>query len=86
VISKPDFDRGVVGRSLSGLPTPSKQQGLNFWETDPKTGRHEVIWTKENGELYGAGEVRRPVFKCGEWTGEFAIPALGDAGVLRDAM
>jgi hypothetical protein len=86
VVSKADFDRGVVGRILSALPTPSKQQGLNFWEKDSRTGRYEIIWTKEDGELYGDGEMRRPVFKCNEWTGGFAIPALRDAGVLRDAM
>jgi hypothetical protein len=86
VTSKADFDRGVVGRILSALPTPSKQQGLNFWAKDSRTGRHEVVWTKENGELYGDGEVRRRVFKCNEWTGEVAVPALRGAGVLRDAM
>ena len=83
VISKADFDAGVVGRILSGLPTPSKQQGLNFWEKDSKTGRHELIWTKENGEPYGPGETRRPTFKCNEWTSQYAIPALRNAGVLR---
>jgi hypothetical protein len=83
VISKADFDAGVVGRILSGLPTPSKQQGLNFWEKDSKTGRHELIWTKENGDPYGPGETRRPTFKCNEWTSQYAIPALRNAGVLR---
>jgi hypothetical protein len=86
VVSKADFERGVVGRILSGLPTPSKQQGLDFWETDPKTGRHELIWTKQNGDPYGPGDTRRPVFKCNEWTSRCAIPALRDAHVLRDSL
>jgi hypothetical protein len=43
VISKSDFDRGIVSKILRALPTPSKQQGLNFWEKDPQTGRHEFI-------------------------------------------
>jgi hypothetical protein len=84
VISKTDFDRGVVSTILSSLPTPSKQQGLNFWNKDPQTGRHELIWTKANGDPYGPGETRRPTFKCNEWTSQYAIPALRDAGVLRD--
>jgi hypothetical protein len=84
VISKTDFDRGVVSTILKALPTPSKQQGLNFWEKDPQTGRHELIWTKANGDPYGPGETRRPTFKCNEWTSQYAIPALRDARVLRD--
>ena len=86
VILKSDFDRGIVSTILSSLPTPSKQQGLNFWEKDPQTGRHELIWTKENGDPYGPGETRKPTFKCNEWTSQYAIPALRDAGVLRDSM
>jgi len=84
VISRTDFDRGVVSTILKALPTPSKQQGLNFWETDPQTGRHELIWTKANGDPYGPGETRRPTFKCNEWTSQYAIPALRDARILRD--
>jgi hypothetical protein len=84
VISKSDFDREVVSTILSSLPTPSKQQGLNFWEKDPQTSRHELIWTKANGDPYSPGETRRPTFKCNEWTSQYAIPALRDARVLRD--
>jgi hypothetical protein len=86
VILKSDFDRGIVSTIVSSLPTPSKQQGLNFWEKDPQTGRHELIWTKENGDPYGPGETRKPTFKCNEWTSQYAVPALRDAGVLRDSM
>lgn len=84
VISTADYDGGVVTAILSALPTPSKQQGISFWEADPQTGRHELIWTKENGEPYGPAETRRPTFKCNEWTSLHAIPALRDAGILRD--
>jgi hypothetical protein len=76
VMSKADFDRGVVGTTLRALPTPSK----------PRTGRHELIWTKENGDPYGPGETRRPAFMCNEWTSHYAIPTLRDAHVLRDSM
>jgi hypothetical protein len=86
VMLKCDFDRGIASTIVSSLPTPSKQQGLNFWEKDPQTGRHELIWTKENGDPYGPGETRRPTFKCNEWTSQYAVPALRDAGVLRDSM
>jgi hypothetical protein len=86
VISKSDFDRGVVGIILSSLPTPTKQQGHNFWEKDPQTGRHKLIWTRQNGDRYGPGEARRATFKCNEWTSQHAIPALRDADVLKDSM
>ncbi|WEW60030.1 hypothetical protein PRK78_005513 [Emydomyces testavorans] len=79
-----DFHSGRISTILRALPTPTKQQGINFWETDPVTGRHEIIWTKENGDRYEPGEQRRPIFKCNEWTNLYAIPALRDAGVLRD--
>ena len=82
-ISKADF-HGRVSSILRALPTPPKQQGLIFCEKDPVTGRYEIIWTKEDGERYGPDEQRRPVFKCNEWTHQYAIPALRNAGVLRD--
>lgn len=85
VISEADFDRGVVSTILSSLPTPSKQQGINFWEKDPQTGRHELIWTREDGEPYGPSETRRPTFKCNEWTSQYAVPELRRANVLRDS-
>ncbi|KAJ0422344.1 hypothetical protein BJY00DRAFT_73786 [Aspergillus carlsbadensis] len=82
-IRKADFDAGRVSAILSALPTPTKQQGLNFWGTGHRTGYTEYIWTKENGEPYKPGEERRPVIKCNEWTHQLAIPALTDAGILH---
>ncbi|EEP82039.1 predicted protein [Uncinocarpus reesii 1704] len=79
-----DFHSGKISTILRSLPTPPKQQGINFWEVDPVTKRHEIIWTKENGDPYGPDEQQRPVFKCNEWTNLYAVPALRDAGVLHD--
>ena len=84
-VRKEDYDSGEVGKILGGLPTPPKQQGINFWEKDPVTGRHELIWTREDGEPYGPGEERRKVFKCNEWTVK-AIERLKELGLLRDEM
>lgn len=85
-ILKADYDSGRISTILQTLPTPPKQQGINFWEPDPVTGRHDLIWTKENRERYGPDERRRPTFKCNEWTAQYAIPALRNAGVLRDSI
>lgn len=81
-VRRADFDSGAVGEVLRGLPKPTRQQGINFWEVDAGTGRHELVWTKESGELYGPGEKKRAVFKCNEWTAEYAIPALRSSGIL----
>lgn len=81
-VRRADFDSGAVGEVLRCLPSPTRQQGINFWEVDAGTGRHELVWTKESGELYGPGEQRRPAFKCNEWTAEYAIPALRSSGIL----
>ncbi|KAL3462787.1 hypothetical protein BJX64DRAFT_136657 [Aspergillus heterothallicus] len=78
-----DFDSGRISSVLSTLPTPTKQQGLNFWGTSRLEGYTEYIWTKENGDPYGPGEERRPIMKCNEWTHQLAIPALINAGILR---
>ncbi|KAK2767025.1 hypothetical protein FQN54_006343 [Arachnomyces sp. PD_36] len=85
-VLRADYDSGRIGSVLRALPRPTKQQGINFWEIDPVTGRHEIIWTKENGERYAPGEERRPVFKCNEWTNRLAAPALRETGILRDAV
>lgn len=85
-VLKADYHLGRISSILRALPKPTKQQGINFWEKDPVTGRHEIIWTKEDGERYGPGEQRRPVFKCNEWTDQHAVPALRQAGVLRDSV
>lgn len=82
-VLKADYHSGKISTILRTLPVPTKQQGINFWEKDPVTGRHEIIWTKENGERYGPGEQRRPILKCNEWMDLYAIPALCDAGLLR---
>lgn len=85
-VSKADFDAGRISDVLRALPTPPKQQGLNFWERNPRTGMHDVIWTKEDGEPYAPGEPRRPIFKCNEWTAQYAIPALWNAKLLRSSI
>lgn len=84
-VLKRQHDSGSIGAVLRALPKPTKQQGINFWEKDPRTGRHEIIWTKENGDRYGPNEQRRPVFKCNEWTAGYAIPTLRSRGILCNA-
>ncbi|KAF3490593.1 uncharacterized protein GIQ15_00110 [Arthroderma uncinatum] len=84
-VLKADFESGRISTILQALPRPTKQQGINFWEVDPITGRHEIIWTRQDGERYGPGEQQRPIFKCNEWTHQYAIPALRDAGILHDS-
>jgi hypothetical protein len=81
-----DFHSGNISNILRALPTPTKQQGINFWEVNPVTLKHEIIWTKEDGERYGPGEQRRPTFKCNEWVKLHAIPALRNSGVLRSSV
>lgn len=82
-VRRADFESGRIEDILRALPTPTKQQGLNFWGKGPSSGFHEYIWTKENGNPYGPGEQRRPIMKCNEWTHELAIPALIKAGILH---
>ncbi|KAM5491176.1 hypothetical protein MaudMau93_002199, partial [Microsporum audouinii] len=84
-VQRADFHSGKISAILQELPRPTKQQGINFWEVDPSTGRHEIIWTRQDGERYGPGEQRRPTFKCNEWVHQHAIPALRHAGVLHDS-
>lgn len=85
-VLKDDYHSGRIGAILQALPRPTKQQGINFWEPNPITGEHDIIWTKQNGERYGPGEQRRPTFKCNEWTHQHAIPALLNAGILRTSI
>ncbi|KAJ5158732.1 Transcription factor [Penicillium coprophilum] len=59
-IRKADFPR--IRDILEALPRPTKQQGLDFWSMDPAK-RNKLTWTKQNGELYGPGEQRRPIIK-----------------------
>ncbi|UJO22697.1 uncharacterized protein CLAFUR5_12176 [Fulvia fulva] len=82
VVYKADFDSGRLGSVLGDLPTPTKQQGVNFWKKSDVPGEIEIIWTKEDGEPYGPGESRRPIMKCNEWT-NLAIRALSRRGILR---
>ncbi|KAL2841158.1 hypothetical protein BJY01DRAFT_217892 [Aspergillus pseudoustus] len=82
-VRRADYDSGRFSSILSALPTPTKQQGLDFWGPSRLLGYTEYIWTKENGDPYGPGEQRRPVMKCNEWTHQLAIPALLDAGILH---
>jgi hypothetical protein len=82
---KSDCTSGIISDVLRALPKPTKQQGINFWEPNPLTGRYDIIWTKEDGEPYGPNEERRSVFKCNEWTANHAIPTLRSQGILCDA-
>ncbi|OQE37722.1 hypothetical protein PENCOP_c009G08232 [Penicillium coprophilum] len=79
-IRKADFSR--IRDILEALPRPTKQQGLDFWSMDPAK-RNKLTWTKQNGELYGPGEQRRPIIKCNEWTHQLAIPKLRHEGILH---
>ncbi|CAG8093299.1 unnamed protein product [Penicillium salamii] len=79
-ICKSDFPR--IRGILEALPTPTKQQGLDFWSLDSNK-RNKLTWTKQNGDLYGPGEQRRPIMKCNEWTHQLAIPTLQREGILH---
>ncbi|KAK2800969.1 hypothetical protein FQN50_007944 [Emmonsiellopsis sp. PD_5] len=87
-VRKDDIHSGKITAILRGLPTPPRQQGLDFWdkEKDPVTKQTKIIWMRQDGERYGPGEQRRPVFKCNEWIHQYAIPALRAAGVLHDSI
>ncbi|KAF2220391.1 hypothetical protein BDZ85DRAFT_180444, partial [Elsinoe ampelina] len=81
-VDKTDYDSGRIGEVLKALPTPPKQQGLDFWAKKEEGQPTPMIWTKENGEPYAPGEERRPVFKCNEWLSQCALPALREAGLI----
>lgn len=81
-IHKADFPR--VRAILEALPTPPKQQGIDFWSKGSPTW-NQIVWTKENGDLYGPGEQRRPIMKCNEWTHQLAIPKLQMEGILHSS-
>lgn len=78
-IRKADYPR--VRDILEALPRPTKQQGIDFWSKEPGK-RNKLTWTKQNGDLYGPGEQRRPIMKCNEWTHQLAIPKLRREGIL----
>lgn len=80
-VRKADYPR--IKGILEALPTPTKQQGIDFWSKGDPGKWNKLVWTKENGDLYGPGEQRRPVMKCNEWTHQIAIPELQDKGTLR---
>ncbi|KAI0484871.1 hypothetical protein GGR56DRAFT_615927 [Xylariaceae sp. FL0804] len=62
---------------LGGLPTPPKQKAYNM-----ATNRTELVKLWEPLTFYAPGEYRRPPWKCTEWTNDYAIPALREAGLL----
>lgn len=68
---------GAVDTVLKGLPPPHKQKAFNR-----ETMRTEPV--KPDGTFYAPDEERLPLFKCTEWVEQKAIPALREAGVLRD--
>ncbi|KAJ5981130.1 hypothetical protein N7481_008428 [Penicillium waksmanii] len=79
-IRKADYPR--IRGILEALPKPTKQQGIDFWSKDPAK-RNKLTWTKQNGDLYGPGEQRRPIMKCNEWTHQLAIPKLRGERILQ---
>ncbi|KGO73505.1 hypothetical protein PITC_044240 [Penicillium italicum] len=79
-IHKADYPR--IKDILGALPKPTKQQGIDFWSKDPAK-RNKLTWTKQDGELYGPDEQRRPIMKCNEWTHQLAIPKLRHEGILH---
>ncbi|KAH8424190.1 uncharacterized protein LDX57_001945 [Aspergillus melleus] len=82
-IRKADYPR--IRPILEALPRPTKQQGIDFWSKDPRR-RNKLTWTKENEEVYGPAEQRRPVMKCNEWTHQLAIPKLRQEGILHTSL
>lgn len=60
------------------VPAPPAQKAFN-----PKTMKTEPFKTKSPLTFYAAGEKRRPLRKCTEWTNEDAIPALKAAGFIK---
>ncbi|KAI9043444.1 uncharacterized protein KD926_003595 [Aspergillus affinis] len=82
-VRKADFPR--IRGILEALPKPTKQQGIDFWTKDPAHW-NKLTWTKQNGELYGPGEQRRPIMKCNEWTHQIAIPKLRREGILHNSI
>lgn len=82
-IREADYPR--IRGILEALPTPTKQQGIDFWTKDPAQW-NKITWTKENGELYGPNEQRRPIMKCNEWTPQLAIPKLRSEGILHSSI
>ncbi|KAJ9266340.1 hypothetical protein DTO212C5_6427 [Paecilomyces variotii] len=82
-IRKADYPR--IRGILEALPRPTKQQGIDFWSHDPAR-RNKLTWTKQNGDLYGPGEQRRPIMKCNEWTHQLAIPKLRSEGILHSSI
>jgi hypothetical protein len=56
--------------------SPGRQKAFNI-----RIGKTEPV--KADGTFYQHGELRKPLFKCTEWTEQLAIPALRDAGMLE---
>lgn len=66
-----------VNSVCQSLPTPPPQKAFNI-----ATMKTEPI--KLDGSFYKPGEVRKPLFKCTEWTVDFAIPALRQSNIIKD--
>ncbi|KAK6350272.1 hypothetical protein TWF696_006507 [Orbilia brochopaga] len=71
-----ESDYPKIDEILQAVPAPPKQKSFNL--ASMKTEQH-----KSPGVFYAPGEPRPPMVKCTEWTINQAIPALVDAGILR---
>lgn len=85
-VARADFDTGKIGDVLRALPTPTKQQGIAFWNPSDPPGQIKLssFGQKRMESLMRLmkKEERRPIFKCNEWT-ERAIATLRGQGILR---
>lgn len=69
---------GSWDRVLKRLPTPPQQKAFNM-----KTMKNEPFKTRSPLTFYEPGEPRKPLWKCTEWTLEYAIPALKKEGLIH---
>lgn len=60
------------------VPAPPSQKAFNT-----KTMKTEPFKTKTPLTFYAAGEPRKPLWKCTEWTINHAIPALKKGGLIK---
>lgn len=63
---------------LDGLPAPPPQKAFHR-----NALRTESFKCLEPLRFCEAGELRRPLWKCTEWTLEVAVPALRREGLIR---
>ena len=66
---------------LGSLPTPPQQKAYN-----PTTNTTELVKSWEPLTFYAPGEPRHLPWKCTEWTNEYAMPALWEAGYIFETV